>query len=111
MMSSNFYLRTVVGNEYEFEMFPIGCIHEFIKQQKCGAGVLLFLQYNPHEDIPRYILCTITDNLAFCVASSVNLSEVERAGADKFCFYTEPSELVRNEVISDIKENFRFVLN
>lgn len=109
---SMFCLHTATGNEYEFEMQAVDNVAEFVKQLGEEAGIFLFLRYDTDGNaIPYYVYCAASDNIGKSLASCNKIAEIENAGTDKFCFYPEPSELVRNEVIKDIRDSYKFAVS
>lgn len=107
-----FYLHTVNGGEYEFEMCPISDAVKFAEQHECKSGIFLFLEYNPQQrGIPRYLFCGETENLLEDIITYINYAEQKNVVANSFCFYPEPSKDVCKEVINDIKNNYRFMFS
>ncbi|MBR3883562.1 MAG: hypothetical protein IKJ31_02240 [Bacteroidaceae bacterium] len=107
-----FYLHTVNGGEYEFEMCPISDAVKFAEQHECKSGIFLFLEYNPQQrGIPRYLFCGETENLLEDIITYINYAEQNNVVANSFCFYPEPSKDVCKEVINDIKNNYRFMFS
>lgn len=104
--SERLFLNGVLGNPYEFNVLPFNGSLSELSELFCEGYSGLFVFARCYE-------CNGTvfhelHSLGMSFDMSVTLKDLERetdagyAGANRFCYYYEPSGLVRNDAYCDM---------
>ena len=108
-----FFINGVFGNPYEFNIHLFNGEYGTLSRLFCEnySGVYMLTRYSVSagNSYHELLYCGISSDISKTLKEFECNKRLSSAGANCFCYYYEPSELVRNDVFFDLSSANSFL--